>query len=184
MRTQLETIQQNQLDSSHQVQVDFLKLRKIQRKMEVKTKKYKEEEKKGSEIEREEKEKLIREMRDFQRKKQQLQIKMEETKIRAEDLEEWLNIISIDNVNKAEQQFISSFGEEFLQSIKEILAQEDYDKLLDKIEKVESDIKRTSIQLIYVPLTYYTFNAKHSNKKIRGSALYTSSTKEVILLNP
>ena len=184
LRKQLETIQQNQKDSSHQVQVDFLKLRKIQRKMEAKTRKYKEEEKKGSEIEREEKEKLIREMRDFQRKKQQLQRKMKETKIRAEDLEEWLSIISIDNVNEAEEQFISNFKEEFLQSIEEILAQEDYDKLLDKIETVESNIKHTSIQLIYVPLTYYTFNAKQSNKKIRGSALYASSTKEVILLNP
>ncbi len=184
LRKQLETIQQNQLDLSHQVQVDFLKLRKIQKKIESKTKKYKEEEKKGSEIEREEKEKLIREMRDFQRKKQQLQIKMKETKIRAEDLEEWLNILSIDNVNEAEQQFISSFKEEFLQSIEKILAQEDYDKLLDKIETVESDIERTSIQLIYVPLTYYTFNARHSNKKIRGSTIYSSSTEEVILLNP
>ena len=184
LRKQLETIQQNQLDSSHQVQVDFLKLRKIQRKMEAKTKKYKEEEKKGSEIEREEKEKLIKEMRDFQRKKQQLQREMKETKIRAEDLEEWLNILSVDNVNEAEQQFISSFKDEFLHSLEEILAQEDYDKLLDKIETVESYIERTSIQLIYVPLTYYTFNARHSNKKIRGSALYSSSTEEVILLNP
>ncbi len=33
LRKQLETIQQNQLDSSHKVQVDFLKLRKIQRKI-------------------------------------------------------------------------------------------------------------------------------------------------------
>lgn len=184
LRKQLETIQQNQLDSSHKVQVDFLKLRKIQRKIEAKTKKYKEEEKRGSEIKREEKEKLIREMRDFQRKKQQLQSKMKETNIRAEDLEEWLNILSIDNVNEAEQQFISSFKEEFLQSIVEILDQEDYDKLLDRIETVESNIERTSIQLIYVPLTYYTFNAKHSNKKIRGSALYASSTEELILLKP
>ena len=161
-----------------------MKLKKNQKSIDAKTKRYKIEEKRGKEVSREDKEKLVKQLREFQKEKDSLQKRINEAKKLEESYETWLKIISCENVQQANEILIDKFSSKIKEKLKEITDLIDEELIQKTLKAVTTEIETITIHIIYIPSLIYNFSAKQDDKKMEGKILYISSTDEIVFLKP
>ena len=161
-----------------------MKLKRIQKKLDARTKRYKLEEKRNKRIPRGEKEQLIKEVRDFQSKKIKLQENIDYTKGMEETLRTWVEIITQSDMEQVNKMMLENYSEELIEKIQSFTESQDVDSIFENSILVDSHIEDIVIHVIYIPTTFYTFKAKQGDKNIEGKAIFLSPTQEIILLNP
>jgi len=184
LRKQLIEFEEKQKKLSRESQVEFVKLKRIQKKLDARTKKYKIEENRNKKISREEKEQLIKEVRGFQEKKAQLLENIEHTKRMEETLRKWVEIISHTDMKQVNESILKNYSEDIVKRIQSFTQTQDVQELFEDSILVEADIEDIIVHVIYIPTIFYTFKAKQGEKNIEGKAIFLSPTHEIILLNP
>ena len=184
LRKQLVEFEEKQKILSRESQVEFVKLKRIQKKLDARTKRYKLEEKRDKKISREEKEQLIKDVREFQTKKAQLLENIEYTKRMEETLRKWVEIISHTNMSQVNDSILKNYSEDIVRKIQTFTESKDVQTLFEDSILVESSIDDIIVHVIYIPTTFYSFKAKQGDKNIEGKAIFLAPTHEIILLNP
>ncbi|MCE7742187.1 MAG: hypothetical protein GOP50_06980 [Candidatus Heimdallarchaeota archaeon] len=184
LKKQLIEFEEKQKKVSRESQVEFIKLKRIQKKLDARTKKFKLDEKRNKKIPREEKEQLIKEVREFQSKKIQLQESIEHTKRMEETLKRWVEIISNSDMDQVNKMMMENYSEGLIEKIHSFTENQDVGSILEDSVLVNSDLEDLVIHVIYIPTTFYTFKAKQGDKTIEGKAIFLSPTQEIVLLNP
>ena len=147
-------------------------------------KKLKIEEKRKKTVSREEKELLIKKLREFQRKKDELQQNIQRTKRLEKLLDSWIEIISKESLDEANELFLKNFARTLKRNISEILEHQDTENILNKITDHQISINNITIHVIYIPTSIFSFKAKQGNEKITGRMLYMFPTKGTFMLEP
>ncbi|MHA1200160.1 MAG: hypothetical protein ACTSQF_12595 [Candidatus Heimdallarchaeaceae archaeon] len=184
LKKQLIEFEKKQKKTSRESQVEFIKLKRIQKKLDARTKKFKIDEKRNKKIPREEKEQLIKEVRKFQSMKIQLQENIEHTKRMGETLKRWVEIISNSDMNQVNKMMMENYSDGLIDKLHSFIENQDVSSILEDSIIVSSDLEDLVIHVIYIPTTFYTFKAKQGDKNIEGKAIFLSPTQEIILLNP
>ena len=184
LRNQVRSMQEEHITINKETQIQYLKLKKNQKSIDAKTKRYKIEEKRGKEVSREDKEKLVKQLREFQKEKDSLQKRINEAKKLEESYETWLKIISCENVQQANEILIDKFSSKIKEKLKEITDLIDEELIQKTLKAVTTEIETITIHIIYIPSLIYNFSAKQDDKKMEGKILYISSTDEIVFLKP
>ncbi len=184
LKIQVKNMQERQIASNKETQIQYLKLKKNQKSIDAKTKRYKIEEKRGKDVSREDKEKLVKQLREFQKEKDTLQKRINEVKKLEETYETWLGIISSENEKQANEIFIEKYSSRIKEKLKEITEDVDGEDILEILKAVTTEIENITIHVIYIPSLIYYFSAKQDDKKVEGKILYISSTDEITFLKP
>ncbi len=184
LKNQLIEFEEKQKKISRESQVDFIKLKRIQKRLDARTKKYKLDEKRNKKIPREEKEKLIKEVREFQSKKLHIHENIEHTKRMEETLRKWVEIFSQTDINQANEMMLENYYQGLVEKIQTFTETQDIDSILEGSILVSSDISEIILHVIYIPTTLYTYKAKQGGQDIEGKAIFLAPTQEIILLNP
>lgn len=184
LKKQLIEFEEKQRQISREAQVEFIKLKKTQRKLDAKTKKFKLDEKRNKTIPRTEKEQLIKEVREFQNQKYLLLENIEHTKKMEDTLKRWVDVISHPDMDQVNKMLIENYSEGLIEKIHSIIDTKDIENLFEDSVVVKSDIQDIIIHVIYIPATIYSFKAKQGDQNIEGKVIFLSPTQEVILLNP
>ncbi len=184
LKKQLLGFEEKHLKHSREAQVDFVKLKRIQKKLDIRTKKFKIDEKKNKQIPRAEKEQLIKEVREFQSKKIQLQENIDYTRKMEETLKRWVEIISDSDMVQVNKRVLENYSEGLIEKLHSFTDIHDVDSIFEDSILVNSNLEDIVIHVIYIPTTFYTFKAKQGDKNIEGKAIFLSPTQEIILLNP
>ncbi|MHA2357640.1 MAG: hypothetical protein ACXABK_02585, partial [Candidatus Heimdallarchaeaceae archaeon] len=184
LKQHLREIEKKQITHSKESQIQFLKLKKEQRQINGKTKRYKIEEKRGKKITREEKELLVKTLREFQSKKRELQKNIDLAKKLEESLEKWLEIISVEDRQKAEEMLLTKIKPKLKKKINEFLETQDVEEIIEKIVEYSAKLENITVHIIFMPAVIYSFNAKQSGKDFEGKLLYLPPMKEYAFLKP
>ncbi|MEE9409733.1 MAG: hypothetical protein V3V41_02270 [Candidatus Heimdallarchaeota archaeon] len=184
IKSQLVKLQEKQKNIGKETQIQYLKIRKMRKQIETKNKKLKIEEKRKKTVSREEKELLIKKLREFQRKKDELQQNIQRTKRLEKLLDSWIEIISKESLDEANELFLKNFARTLKRNISEILEQQDTENILNKITDHQISINNITIHVIYIPTSIFSFKAKQGNEKITGRMLYMFPTKGTFMLEP
>ena len=184
LKAQVKNMHEEQVATNKETQIQYLKLKKNQKSIDAKTKRYKIEEKRGKEVSREDKEKLVKQLREFQREKDTLQKRINEVKKLEETYETWLEIVSCENEKQANEILIEKFSSKIKEKLKEITEDPDEEDFLEVLKTVMTELETITIHVIYIPSQIYYFSAKQDGKKMEGKMLYISSTDEIAFLKP
>ncbi|MFW9853115.1 MAG: hypothetical protein ACFFDS_09235 [Candidatus Thorarchaeota archaeon] len=184
LKNQVKNMQEEQISINKETQIQYLKLKKNQKSIDAKTKRYKIEEKRGKKVSREDKEKLVRQLREFQKEKDTLQKRINDVKKLEETYETWLGIVSCENEKYANEILIENFSSRIKEKLKEITKDLDKEDLLEILKAVTTELETITIHVIYIPSLIYYFSAKQDGKKMEGKILYISPTDEIAFLKP
>ncbi len=184
LKIQVKDLQEKQIAINKETQIQYLKLKKNQKSIDAKTKRYKIEEKRGKEVSREDKEKLVKQLREFQREKDTLQKRIDGIKKLEETYETWLGIVSCENERQANEILIEKFSSRIKEKLKEIIGDLDEEDFLEVLQAVTTELETITINVIYIPTLIYYFTAKQEGKKMEGKILYISPTDEIAFLKP
>jgi len=184
LKEQVRSMQEKQIAINKETQIQYLKLKKNQKSIDAKTKRYKIEEKRGKDVSREEKEKLIRQLREFQKEKDILQKRINEVKKLEDVYETWLGIVSCENEEQANKILIEKLGSRIKNKLEEIIEIMDEELISEILKALSTEIDSIIIHVIYIPSLIYHFSAKQDDKKMEGKILYISPTEEIAFLKP
>ncbi|MHA1446497.1 MAG: hypothetical protein ACTSSN_07395 [Candidatus Heimdallarchaeaceae archaeon] len=184
LRLQMIDFEKKKKNLSKETQIEFFKLKKTQRKLDARTKKFKLDEKRNKTITREEKEALIKDVRKFQKKKAEIQKEIEHAKKIDETLKEWIEILNSLGLEQANAKFLEAFSEDFSKNILELLEHENLEEFLEKATIESADFSNITLHVLYIPTLIYSFKAKQGSQKIDGKILYLAPAQETILLKP
>ncbi len=184
LKKQLVDFEEKQKKINRDAQVEFFKLKKTQRHLDARTKKFKLNEKRNKKITREEKEVLIRDVRKFQRRKANIQKEIDHVKKLDETLREWIEILTTMELKQANARFLEVFSEELSTNINDMLEHENLEELLEGSFMEKADFSDITLHILYIPTLIYTFKAKQANQKTEGKILYLAPAQETIFLQP
>jgi len=184
LKLQMIDFEKKQKKLSKETQIEFFKLKKTQRKLDARTKRFKLDEKRNKTITREEKEALINDVRKFQKKKAEIQKEIELAKKIDETLREWIEILTSLGLEQANAKFLETFSEDFSKNILELLEHENLEELLENATIERADFSNITLHVLYIPTLIYSFRAKQGNQKIEGKILYLAPAQETIFLKP
>ncbi len=184
LKLQMIDFEKKQKNLSKVTQIEFFQLKKTQRKLDARTKKFKLDEKRNKTITREEKEALINDVRKFQRKKTKIQKEIEHAKKIDETLREWIEILTSLELEQANEKFLETFSEDFSKNILELLEHENLEELIENATIERVDFSNITLHVLYIPTLIYSFKAKQGNQKIEGKILYLAPAQETIFLKP
>ena len=184
LKLQMIDFEKKKKNLSKETQVEFFKLKKTQRRLDARTKKFKLDEKRNKTITREEKEALIKDVRKFQKKKAEIQKEIDHAKKIDKMLKEWIEILNSLGLEQANAKFLEAFSEDFSKNILELLEHENLDEFLEKATIESADFSNITLHVLYIPTLIYSFKAKQGSQKIEGKILYLAPAQETIFLKP
>lgn len=184
LKLQMIDFEKKKKNLSKETQIEFFKLKKTQRKLDARTKKFKLDEKRNKTITREEKEALINDVRKFQKKKAEIQKEIDHAKKIDETLKEWIEILTSLGLEEANAKFLEAFSEDFSKNILELLEHENLEEFLEKAFIESADFSNITLHVLYIPTLIYSFKAKQGSQKIEGKILYLAPAQETIFLKP
>ncbi|MHA1954037.1 MAG: hypothetical protein ACW96U_08835, partial [Candidatus Heimdallarchaeaceae archaeon] len=184
LKEQIESLQKRHRELSKESQIEYLKLRKEQRQINGKTKRYKIEEKRGKEITREKKKELVTNLREFQSKKKHLQRDIDKTKEIQEAVDLWNEILLTEDQQIATQKIRENYDLALFSSINGFLEEGAREEIFGKIIEYETSIDQITIHVIYIPAIICEFRAVQDEKKIEGKMAYFNLTKEIAFFKP
>jgi hypothetical protein len=184
LKRQLVEFEEKQKEINKTAQVEFFKLKKTQRHLDARTKKFKLDEKRNKKITREEKETLINDVRKFQLKKANIQKEIDHIKKIDETLREWIEILTSMELKQANEKFLDVFSDELINNISEMLQHENLEELLENASIENADFSDITLHILYIPTLIYTFKAKQATQKTEGKILYLAPAQETIFLQP
>ena len=184
IKNQIMELQKKHRELSRESQIEYMKLRKEQRQIDGKTKRYKIEEKRGKEITREKKKELVTTLREFQSKKRHLQRDIDRAKEIQEAVDLWNEILMTENQKIATQKIRENYDLPLFSSINGLLEEDAKEDLFTKITEYETSLDQIIIHVIYVPAIIYEFQAIQDEKDIEGKLAYLTLTKEVAFFKP
>ena len=184
LKKQLLEFEERQKKISREAQIDFIKLKRTQRQLDAKTKKFKLDEKRKKKIPREEKEELINEVREFQKSKLQLLENIEHTKKMEDTLRKWFDILSNNDMKQTNETLLENFYQDLVNKLQNFIDNQNIESILEDTILTDSEVTEIVIHVIYIPTTLYSFKAKQGEENIEGKAVFLAPTQEVILLNP
>ncbi len=184
LKLQMIDFEKKQKNLSKETQIEFFKLKKTQRRLDARTKRFKLDEKRNKVIAREEKEALINDVRKFQKKKAEIQKKIDHAKKFDETLREWIEILTSLGLEQANAKFLEIFSEDFSKNIIELLEHENLEEFLEKATIESADFSNITLHVLYIPTLIYSFKAKQGSQKIEGKILYLAPAQETIFLKP
>lgn len=184
LKEQIESLQKKHQELSKETQIEYLKLRKEQRQINGKTKRYKIEEKRGKEITREKKKELVTNLREFQSKKKHLQRDIDKTKEIQDTVDLWNEILLTEDQQTATQKIRENYDLALFSSINGLLEEGASEEIFGKIREYETSIDKITIHVIYIPATICEFRAVQKEKKIEGKIAYFNLTKEITFFKP
>jgi len=184
LKEQKEGLQKRHKELSKETQIEYLKLRKEQRQINGKTKRYKIEEKRGKKITREKKKELVTSLREFQSKKKHLQRDIDKTKEIQDAVDLWNEILLTEDQQIATQKIRENYDLALFSSINGWLEEESREDIFGKIRDYETSIDQITIHVIYIPAIICEFRAVQNEKKIEGKIAYFNLTKEITFFKP
>jgi len=184
LRLQLGKIENKQINLSKESQIQYLKLKKEQRKLNGKTKRFKIEEKRGKKISREEKEQLVKTLREFQSKKKELQESIDLAKTLEKNINIWMEIVSMENKQKADEMLLAKLKPKLKKKINELYEMQDVEDIVEKIVEYSTELEIITVHVIFMPAIIYNFKAKQSGNDFEGKLLFLPPLKEFAFLKP
>jgi hypothetical protein len=181
---QIISLREKHRELSKETQIEYLKLRKEQRQINGKTKRYKIEEKRGKEIARDKKKELVTNLREFQSKKRQLERDIEKTKEIQDTIDLWNEILLTEDQRIATHKIRENYDLALFSSINGMLEEQTKEDLFGKIKEFESSIDKITIHVIYIPAIICEFKAIQNGEKIEGKMAYFNLTKETAFFKP
>ncbi len=184
LKKQLIDFEEEQKEINKDAQVEFFKLKKTQRSLDARTKKFKLDEKRNKTITRKQKEELINDVRQFQKKKVTIQKEIDRIKKIDETLREWIEILTTMELEQANARFLEVFSEELSTNINDMLEHQNLEELLESASIEKAAFSDITLHILYIPTLIYTFKAKQTNQKTEGKILYLAPAQETIFLQP
>ncbi|NPD89893.1 MAG: hypothetical protein HGN29_14360 [Asgard group archaeon] len=184
LKEQIASLQKKHKELSKETQIEYLKLRKDQRQINGKTKRYKIEEKRGKEITREKKKALVTNLREFQSKKKHLQRDIDKAKEIQDTVDLWNEILLSEDQQTATQKIRENYDLALFSSINGLLEEGAGEDIFGKIREFETSIDQITIHVIYIPAIICEFRAVQNEKKIEGKMAYFNLTKEITFFKP
>ena len=184
LKNQLEKLRSKHEELSKETQIEYLKLKKEQRQINGKTKRYKIEEKRGKKITRDKKKELVTDLREFQSKKKQLERDIDKAKEIQETIDLWNEILLTEDQRNATHKIRENYDLILFSSINGMLEEENKEDLFGRIKEYETSIDKITIHVIYIPAIICEFKAIQNQKKIKGKMAYFNLTKETAFFKP
>ncbi len=184
IRPQLKVKQGEYTTKGREAQVNFIKLKRTQKKIDARTKRLQIDERRGKKVTREQKEDLINQLRRFQANKKKIQDSIKETKKQEDVLEKWIEIFSVDDMLEINEKLLSYFGNSIIRILEEAIQNQNIETILDETARITSVLESIIVHVIYVPVNIVTFSAKQANQDMEGKLLYFEPTGETKFLKP
>ncbi len=184
VRPQLKAKQVEYTTKGRDAQVNFIKLKRTQKKIDARTKRLQIDERRGKKTTREQKEDLINQLRRFQANKKTIQDTIKETKKQEDALEKWIEIFSADGMSEINEKLLFYFENSIIRILEEAIQNQNIETVLDETARITSVLEAIIVHVIYVPVNIVTFSAKQANQDMEGKLLYFEPTGETKFLKP